>query len=40
LLELDTPGYSGKLTQEWVVEKLLAMAGLRLAAILNSVFVP
>ena len=38
LLQLDTKAYGGKVTQEWVVEKLLAMAGLRLAAILNLVF--
>lgn len=39
LLELDTDEYSGRITQGWVVEKLLAQAGLRLAAILNSIFV-
>ena len=39
LLELDTDEYAGKITQEWVVEKLLAMAGLRLASILNLIFV-
>jgi len=38
LLELDTDKYGGKVTQEWVVEKLLTMAGLRLAAILNLIF--
>jgi len=38
LLELDDDWYSGKITNEWVVEKLLAMAGLRLAAILNLIF--
>ena len=38
LFQLDNPGYGGKVTEEWVVEKLLAMAGLRLAAILNLVF--
>jgi hypothetical protein len=37
-LELDTPEYGGKITQEWVVEKLFAMAGIRLAAILNYLF--
>lgn len=37
-LELDTPKYGGKITQEWVVEKLFAMAGIRLAAILNYLF--
>lgn len=40
LLELDTDEYGGKITQEWVVEKLLTMAGLRLASILNLIFVP
>jgi len=38
LLELDTDEYAGKITREWVVEKLLAMGGLRLASILNSIF--
>lgn len=38
LLELDTDEYGGKITEEWVVEKLLTMAGLRLAAILNLIF--
>ena len=38
LLELDTKAYSGKITEEWVVEKLLAMGGVRLAAILNLIF--
>jgi len=37
-LELDTPEYGGKITREWVVEKLFAMAGIRLAAILNYLF--
>ena len=39
MLELDTDNYAGRITEEWVVEKLLAMAGLRLAAILNLIFV-
>jgi hypothetical protein len=38
LLELDTDDYAGKITREWVVEKLLAMAGLRLASIFNLIF--
>lgn len=38
LLELDEDWYAGKITKEWVVEKLLAMAGLRLASILNLAF--
>ncbi|KAF9805624.1 hypothetical protein IEO21_08995 [Rhodonia placenta] len=36
LLELDTPAYAGKIRAEWVVERLLAMAGVRLAAVLNT----
>ena len=39
LLELDTHQYAGKVTEEWVVEKLFAKGGLRLAAILNLIFV-
>jgi hypothetical protein len=38
LVELDTPEYWGKLKQDKVVEKLLAMGGIRLAAVLNSIF--
>jgi hypothetical protein len=38
LLELDTKDYAGKITDEWVVEKLVAMGGIRLAAILNVIF--
>jgi len=38
LLELDEDWYSGKITEELVVEKLLTMAGLRLASILNLIF--
>ncbi|EKM56607.1 uncharacterized protein PHACADRAFT_183223 [Phanerochaete carnosa HHB-10118-sp] len=38
LLELDTPEYSGKIYGEWVVERLMAMAGIRLAGILNGLF--
>ena len=38
LLELHTEEYAGKITDEWVVEKLLAMGGLRLASILNLIF--
>jgi hypothetical protein len=37
-LELDTPEYSGIISDRWVVEKLLAMGGIRLAAILNYLF--
>ena len=39
LLELDTDAYAGRIAEEWVVERLLAMAGLRLASILNLIFV-
>jgi len=38
LLELDTDEYAGKITEEWVAEKLLTMGGLRLASILNIIF--
>jgi hypothetical protein len=38
LLELDTPEYAGKIRSEWVVERLLATAGVRLAGILNGLF--
>ncbi|KZT70424.1 phospholipase C/P1 nuclease [Daedalea quercina L-15889] len=36
LLELDTPEYAGRVREDWVVERLLAMAGIRLAGILNG----
>jgi hypothetical protein len=35
---LDTPEYSGKIAREWIVEKLLMQAGVRLAGILNHIF--
>ena len=38
LLELDTPEYAGRIRDEWIVEKLMAMAGVRLAGILNGLF--
>ncbi|KAI0702020.1 phospholipase C/P1 nuclease domain-containing protein [Cerioporus squamosus] len=38
LFELDTPEYAGKIAKEWVVERLLAMAGVRLAGVLTDVF--
>ena len=38
LLELDTPQYAGKIRSEWVVERLMATAGVRLAGILNGLF--
>ncbi len=40
VLELDTPQYSGRIREDWVVEKSLAQGGVRLAGILNSIFVP
>ena len=36
--QLDTPRYMGKIRREWVMEKLLAMAGVRLAHVLNHIF--
>ncbi|PCH44834.1 phospholipase C/P1 nuclease [Wolfiporia cocos MD-104 SS10] len=36
LLELDTPRYAGRIRKRWLVERLLAMAGIRLAGILNA----
>lgn len=38
LLELDTPEYAGRLRTEWVVERLVATAGVRLAGLLNGLF--
>ncbi|KAI0777248.1 phospholipase C/P1 nuclease [Trametes elegans] len=38
LLELDTPAYAGRIAQRWVVERLLAMAGVRLAGVLTDIF--
>ncbi|KAF8329465.1 phospholipase C/P1 nuclease domain-containing protein [Cantharellus anzutake] len=40
LVELDTPGYAGKVRSSLLVEKLLATAGWRLAAILNELLDP
>lgn len=37
LIELDTPEYLGKIADAKVVEKLLAMGGLRLAKVLNQI---
>ena len=39
-LELDTAKYSGHIEKEWIIEKLLAEAGVRLAGILNHIFLP
>jgi len=38
-LELDTPEYGGMIAEEWILEKLMATAGIRLASILNWLFV-
>ena len=38
LLELDIPEYAGKIRREWIVEKLLAQGGIRLAGVLNWIF--
>ncbi|KAF7376624.1 Phospholipase C/P1 nuclease [Mycena sanguinolenta] len=37
-LELDTPQYSGVITKQRIIEKLLAQAGIRLAGVLNYLF--
>ena len=39
-LELDTREYTGRIEKEWIVEKQLAMAGVRLAGMLNYIFLP
>jgi len=38
LVQLDVDWYGGRITRDWVVERFLAMGGLRLASILNLVF--
>ncbi|KAI0071106.1 phospholipase C/P1 nuclease [Panus rudis PR-1116 ss-1] len=38
LLELDTPEYAGRIRSQWLLERLMAMAGIRLAGILNGLF--
>lgn len=38
LIELDTPEYLGRISKEKTVEKLLAMGGLRLASMLNTIY--
>ncbi|KAH7098061.1 phospholipase C/P1 nuclease [Auriculariales sp. MPI-PUGE-AT-0066] len=38
LLELDEPWYSGRIRKEFLVERLLATAGIRLAAVLNDIY--
>ncbi|KAF8581284.1 phospholipase C/P1 nuclease [Ramaria rubella] len=37
-IELDTPEYAGRIEKERLVGRLLAMAGIRTAAVLNSIF--
>ncbi|KAL4078172.1 S1/P1 nuclease [Scleroderma yunnanense] len=37
-IELDTAEYSGRIKDEWIIEELLAQAGIRLAAVLNWLF--
>jgi hypothetical protein len=38
MIELDTSRYAGRIEREQVMQKLLAKGGLRLAAILNTLF--
>ena len=38
LIELDSKEYMGRINGEKTVEKLMAMAGIRLASIMNTVF--
>lgn len=40
LAELDVPEYKGRIEDDKVIQKQLAMAGIRLAAVLNSVLLP
>jgi hypothetical protein len=37
-VELDKPEYTGRIKKEWLVEKQLARAGIRLAGILNYLY--
>ena len=37
-LELYTPEYAGLIKEQWIIEKLLTQAGVRLAAVLNWIF--
>jgi hypothetical protein len=37
-LELDTPEYAGVVSKQFLLEKLMAQAGVRLAGILNYLF--
>jgi hypothetical protein len=38
IIELDTPQYAGKIRKDRVIEKLIAQAAIRMAAILNGLF--
>lgn len=38
IIELDTPMYAGKIRKDRVIEKLIAQAAIRMAAILNGLF--
>lgn len=38
--EMDTPEYAGGIARDWIIEKLLAQGGIRLAGILNGLFSP
>lgn len=40
LAELDTPAYAGRVAADHVLQKQLAKAGIRLAAVLNSLLLP
>jgi hypothetical protein len=40
LIQLDTPEYSGRIREQLVIEKLVATAGIRLAAVLNELLDP
>lgn len=38
IIELNTPEYAGKIRKDRVIEKLIAQAAIRMAAILNGLF--
>jgi len=38
IIELDTPQYAGKIRKDRVIEKLIAQAAIRMAAVLNGLF--
>ena len=39
-LQLDTPEYAGVIHDQWIIERLLAQGGIRLAGVLNYLFAP